>query len=969
MKFSSILSTIALVLISASCFAQYQIGHKSFSFLDPDRSNRDVWGEVYYPADVAGDDVAMSAGQYPLIVFGHGFATRWDEYSIWWEELVADGYILAFPRTEGNVLSTDHTRFSQDLAFLIDAFNAESADAASFYHQTMTGRNAIMGHSMGGGCSYVAAGNYGANVETIITMAAAETSESAIGAAANITFPVLTLAGTEDCVVMTNEAPIDMYNGLTSAPYKAFVDIIGASHCQFGLASGGSNCRTGETFTFGCGPFMPIADQHTQMFLSAHPWLDFYLKDDCARWNDFKTNLTTNASHNYQEAGAIPVPTVNVTSANTSICSGSSTMLTATVVDGVACSAQWSLNGSVISGATALTYSATLAGTYSYEVTNADGMMSSGSASLTVNPSPMPNISGTTAICAGSSTMLDAGAGFASYLWSDGSTMQTLSVSTAGTYDITVTDANGCSGTSSSTVTVNTPAALSISGTLNICAGTSTNLTASSGFSSYLWSDGSTSSSLTVNASGTYSVTATDTNGCTNTDMVSVNVAAPVVASISGADNFCNGGSTMLDAGVGYASYLWSDGSTNQTLSVNSSGTYDVTVTEANGCTGTASESITVFPLPTVAISGSTSVCSGSSTILDAGVGYASYLWSNGSTTQTLTTSAAGTYTVTITDVNGCTATDNVTVSTATALSPSISGNTVFCNGTSTMLDVGAGYASYLWSDGSTTQTLMANASGSYSVTVTDANGCTGMASISVTEDVAVAPVITGTFEFCTGENTTLDAGLGYADYLWSDGSTSQTLTVNTGGTYTVTVTNGNGCSGMDMAPVIVNPNPTASVSQVGDILSSNAAGGSTFTYQWYHNMNPIAGATSATYDAAGSGSGDYYVEITNEFGCTSISSTASIIPTSNTEIESLDNFEIRPTLADQDIQIILGTTEGFEGQIMIHDMSGRQLHSEQVQFFGTHIIPMDVSDFPKGFYLLSIRNDQGIMTRKFVKM
>ncbi len=425
----------------------------------------------------------------------------------------------------------------------------------------------------------------------------------------------------------------------------------------------------------------------------------------------------------------------------------------------------------------------------------------------------------------------------------------------------------------------------------------------------------------------------------------------------------------MLDAGVGYASYLWSDGSTGQTLSVNSSGTYDVTVTDSNGCTGTASETITVYPLPTVSISGSTTICSGSSSTLDAGAGYSAYLWSDGSTTQTLTTSAAGTYDVTVTDSNGCTATDNITVSTATALTPSISGNTVFCNGTSTMLDAGSGYASYLWSDGSTTQTLMANASGSYSVTVTDANGCTGMTSISVTEDVAVAPTVTGTLEFCVGDNTTLDAGLGFSTYLWSDGSTSQTITVSTAGTYTVTVTNGNGCSGTDMAAVTANPNPTSSITQSGDILSANGAGGSTFTYQWYYNMNPIAGATSATYDSAGSGSGDYYVEITNEFGCTSTSSTASIIPTSNTEIESLDHFEIRPTLANQDIQIILETSEGFDGQIMIHDMSGRQLHSRQVQFFGNNIIPMDVSDLPKGFYLLSIRNEEGIMTKKFAKM
>ncbi len=306
MMFKKIIFPILFLAFSIPLFSQYQIGHQSFSYLDPARSNRDVWGEVYYPADVAGDNVDLANGEFPLVVFGHGFVVLWSEYSIWWETLVAEGYIVAFPRTEGNI-SPSHENFGKDLAFLTHAFMDSNDDPNSIFFEHLSGRNAVMGHSMGGGCSFLAAGDYGANVETMISLAAAtNTNPSAITAAANITLPTLTIAGSEDCVVQSGGTPLDGYNALPTSNYHAYVEITGASHCQFGIASAFSNCTNGELF---CGGFMPIADQHTQMFLSALPWLDYHLKSDCPRWDDFKNHLyNTNNTHTYQEKGNDPFP-------------------------------------------------------------------------------------------------------------------------------------------------------------------------------------------------------------------------------------------------------------------------------------------------------------------------------------------------------------------------------------------------------------------------------------------------------------------------------------------------------------------------------------------------------------------------------------------------------------------------------------------------------------------------------------
>ncbi len=369
---------------------------------------------------------------------------------------------------------------------------------------------------------------------------------------------------------------------------------------------------------------------------------------------------------------------------------------------------------------------------------------------LTPNPTPTITASGSTTLCSGGSVTLDAGAGYTAYFWSNGASTQTINVTVAGSYSVTVTDVNGCSGTSATSITV------------------------------------------TVNSGPTPTITA------------------------SGATTFCPGGSVTLDAGAGYNSYSWSNGASTQTISVTTSGTYTVVVTDANGCSGTSSNSITITvnpnPTPTITASGPIAFCSGASVILDAGAGYSAYLWSNGASTQTINVTASGSYSVTVTDVIGCTgsstASATITVNPNPTLTITPSGPTAICSGGNLTLDAGAGYNTYSWSTGGTIQTINVTSAGTYSVSITDANGCSGSSSIAITLlplPVADTSAIIHIMANCGGASggisgVTMTSGQAPFQYVWKDAGgvvvgTSANLSNVPSGTYTLTITDANGCS------------------------------------------------------------------------------------------------------------------------------------------------------------------------------
>jgi pimeloyl-ACP methyl ester carboxylesterase len=170
--------------LSAQPFA---VGHLATTYTDAGRSNRSVPVEIYYPADIAGDGVPVAAdsgARYPVLVFRHGFVMSWDAYANIWNALVPAGYIIAFPRTETG-LSPQHAELGRDLSFVRNALLSEGADPGSLFYQRIAPVSAVMGHSMGGGASFLAAAQ-DTGFTAMVNFAAAETSPSAIAAASLI---------------------------------------------------------------------------------------------------------------------------------------------------------------------------------------------------------------------------------------------------------------------------------------------------------------------------------------------------------------------------------------------------------------------------------------------------------------------------------------------------------------------------------------------------------------------------------------------------------------------------------------------------------------------------------------------------------------------------------------------------------------------------------------------------------------
>lgn len=277
------------------CFlsiAQYQVGHTTITFNDPARTGgfgsgggagRQIQTEIYYPANSTGDNVAVSTGQFPVITFGHGFAMSWDAYTNIWQHYVARGFILAFPRTEGGLIpGPSHGDFGTDLKQVSDKLLALNSNASSIFNGKIIQKAAIMGHSMGGGASFLAAAN-NSNIETVIGLAPAETNPSAISAAANVSVPALVFSGSADGVTPPVDHHIPIYQGLTGT-CKSFVSITGGAHCYY--ANTNFNCDFGES-TSSTNISISRTEQQTAMYGILDPWLDFKLKGICNSYGAF----------------------------------------------------------------------------------------------------------------------------------------------------------------------------------------------------------------------------------------------------------------------------------------------------------------------------------------------------------------------------------------------------------------------------------------------------------------------------------------------------------------------------------------------------------------------------------------------------------------------------------------------------------------------------------------------------------
>jgi gliding motility-associated-like protein len=446
---------------------------------------------------------------------------------------------------------------------------------------------------------------------------------------------------------------------------------------------------------------------------------------------------------------------------------------------------------------------------------------------------------------------------------------QTLNGLPAGTVTVTVVDANSCQATATATLTAPANCCTFTVADVKVqpnCGATDGSITLTvangSGNYSYAWAGGNTSNALTNVGAGTYNVTITDNayaNCNLDTTYTLVNPNAPTLSAPTIVNETCPGtgnGTATINASGGTAplSYLWSNSQTTQTATGLTAGTVTYTVTDGNSCQVSGSATIGSGFCCTLDISAQVTngTCGQNNASITVSIdtsGTTPYTYSlNGGTAQqsgTFGNLAAGTYTVVATDGAGCKDTVVVTVQpSSNSLNVSINTTALTCNGSNdgtatAVVTGGTTPYTYLWSNTQTTVAITGLQADVYTVTVTDGGGCTGTATTSITEPAPLTLTLANDTTVCEGNSVVVDAGGGFAFYIWSSGQSTQTISPTTTGTYFVTVTDANGCTASDA--IIVTFAPAATVDLGDDKVGYEGGDG----VGLFANINPaVTGGT-----------------------------------------------------------------------------------------------------------------------------
>lgn len=617
-------------------------------------------------------------------------------------------------------------------------------------------------------------------------------------------------------------------------------------------------------------------------------------------------------------------PQVSVSPTTASVCGSQTVDLTASGAQNYSWSPSTGL--SQTTGATVIaTPSATT--TYTVTGTDANGCTASANSTITVAPSYSASITNQTDVtCPGNndgsiSVMVDGGNSGYTFQWSDGQNTTNATNLSVGTYTVTISDNSGCQLVLDTVI--NELPAITISsssfgsGTISCSGGTngSISVTPNNGTTpyTYAWSNGAYGETINNLTVGTYTVTVTDANGCTATESYTLAEPSDIASSITsptfygGYNISCadgNDGSIDLTVTGGTTPYgfSWNNGASTEDINNLSAGLYVVTITDANGCTITNTLTLDEPTPITTEITnsdynGNNISCNGTTdgTVeleVTGGTQPYTYLWSNGGANQDITGLGPGAYTVTVTDANGCVTTQSTSLTEPEILSVNIdsptypSGDEISCNGLSDgSIDVivmgGASPYTYSWSNGSITQNLNGLPAGPYTLSVTDANGCTQSESTTLSEPTVLTTTITNIIDAsCSGNNDgsatiSVNGGAGSYVYLWSDGQSNSTAINLSSGSYTVIVNDENGCVEQDTA-IVSQPTTLASSISSSTNVSCNggsdgtatvlANGGSgVYTYLWSNGQ---------TTDSIGNlYAGNLTVTVTDDQSCTSTTS------------------------------------------------------------------------------------------------
>lgn len=485
-----------------------------------------------------------------------------------------------------------------------------------------------------------------------------------------------------------------------------------------------------------------------------------------------------------------------------------------------------------------------------------------------------------------------------SYSWDNGSTNEDISSLGPGNYTLTVTDAAGCNANFNYSISEPAVMNATVNTTNVLCFGESTgaissNVTGGTAPYTYKWSTGSTSNSINALSDGAYTLTATDANGSIAT-VNAIAITQPISALTfdSSAETLpsCFGGNdgslmATFSGGTGPYIYLWSDGQTGSTATNLTSCSYSVTATDANGCTLsqnlTLNDPIRIDVTPVLNIPSCNAGADGSITVTAInGTGPYTYNWNTGDSGATINGLVAGNYSVTVTDALGCSVIENYVLGEPAVLDANATVNYISCSGLtdgSIFLTPSGGTApyNYSWSNGATTNNVSGLGAGNYSVTITDANGCSINENYMVIDPDPIMLTSSKVDVLCKGAATgsldlTVSGGTAPYTYLWSNGATSEDVATLTAGTYTVTVEDAGSCS-VNLNVTITEPATVLTLSGTTTDVTCNGndngtidltvvGGDMPYSYSWSNG--------STIEDISSLAPGNYSVSVTDANGC-----------------------------------------------------------------------------------------------------
>ena len=453
-------------------------------------------------------------------------------------------------------------------------------------------------------------------------------------------------------------------------------------------------------------------------------------------------------------------------------------------------------------GATTQTISPTTTGNYIVSVTDAHNCINTDAILIDFVPYPIANIGNDTFLCAGQSIILDAANAGASYQWSTGANTQTISVNSAGNYSVTVTNSGICTDRDTVNIIIIPLPIVNLGNDTSLCAGQPILLDAGNPGLTFTWSNNTHLETLNPTTTNNYSVTVTDAHHCTATDGIQVTFVPYPVVNLGRDTPLCAGNVIILNATNPGMVYSWSTGETSQTISVNTAGTWSVTVSNQM-CNDTDTLVTTIVPLPIVNLGNDTTLCQGNPVWLDAGNPGDTYLWSNAAQTQIIYPTATHDYSVIVTNWNQCKGYDTAHITFIPYPVVNLGRDRNICSNEVILLYGGSPETSYQWSDGSTNSTFLATTGGTYWVVTTN-QMCVTKDTVLLTLVIAPTVDLGPDIKICYGQDTALDAHNEGLSYLWNTGAVTENIRIYNSGDYWCKVTR-NGCSTYDTANVLID--------------------------------------------------------------------------------------------------------------------------------------------------------------------